>query len=79
MCVYMGRVARDNGWHVQRGEQMGDVDVGLWIGMENLANVTQRLMQGWKAHAVRQMASAVTVLHTAAVLEAQTPEVMIYW
>ena len=55
----------------QTGEQMGDVDLKIRFKMEDLANVTQMLMQMRKALAVPQEAGVVTGMHTANVLDAQ--------
>ena len=50
---------------------MGDVDLKIRFKMEDLANVTQMLMQMRKALAVPQEAGVVTGMHTANVLDAQ--------
>ena len=50
---------------------MGDVDLKIHFKMEDLANVTQMLMQMRKALAVPQEAGVVTGMHTANVLDAQ--------
>ena len=57
----------------QTGEQMGDVDLNICFEMEDLANVTQMLMQMRKALAATHgvLAGVVTVMHTANVLDAQ--------
>ena len=57
----------------QTGEQMGNVDLKIRFQMEDLANVTQMLMQMRKALAATHgvLAGVVTVMHTANVLHAQ--------
>ena len=56
----------------QTGEEMGSVDLKIRLKMDDLANVTQMLMQMRKALAVPQKAGAVTPKITANVLDAQT-------
>ena len=56
----------------QTGEEMGSVDLKIRLKMDDLANVTQMLMQMRKALAVPQQAGAVTVMHTANVLDVLT-------
>ena len=56
----------------QTGEQMGDVDLNIHFKMEDLANVTQRLMLMRRDLVVPQKAGAGTVTNTANVLNAPT-------
>ena len=56
----------------QTGGQMGNADLKIRFKMEDLANVTQMLMQKGKAHAVLHLAGVGTAMHTANVRDVLT-------